>query len=358
MASGQTEVGELRKMTIQTYDFGTEVDFILSHLEPPLFPRNIMTQRVGYQMEVYTKDAMLRYFEHSDYQDCRISAYPKISQFGDLRHVAPSLVMIDLDLNSFKNEIALNKALKSTLDHIYGLLKVRPTVLWTGNGYHIYLPVKAPVLEQEPFSAEFYRPDQLDLSTKFLRYAEQLFTDGKHDAHHKPSVNSCLLRVPGTHNSKNGERIKIIQEWDKGRPTIQSLLRDFRISLIEEELALVNAAKEKTSHRKTGRSSNRIRWIERLLETPIADHRKYCLWRILAPYFANVRHLSDDESISAVRSWLLECNKLRTLEGRPSYSFRYNLNNAKKIGYYPISLDNLKKEDPGLYDNLIKRGDT
>ena len=94
-------------------------------------------------MEVYTKDAMLRYFEHSDYQDCRISAYPKISQFGDIRHAAPSLMMIDLDLSNSSTRIALDTALKSTLDRIRGLLKVRPTVLWTGNGYHIYLPVKA-----------------------------------------------------------------------------------------------------------------------------------------------------------------------------------------------------------------------
>ena len=64
-----------------------------------------MTKRLGYQMEVYTKDAMLRYFEHSDYQDCRISAYPKISQFGDIRHVAPSLMMIDLDLSNSKLEL-------------------------------------------------------------------------------------------------------------------------------------------------------------------------------------------------------------------------------------------------------------
>ena len=87
-------------MTIETYDFGKEIDFILSHFEPPIFPRNIMTQRLGFQMEVYTRDAMLRYFEHSDYQDCRISAYPKILHFGDIQQqqVAPSLVMIDQDL--------------------------------------------------------------------------------------------------------------------------------------------------------------------------------------------------------------------------------------------------------------------
>ena len=99
-----------------------------------------------------------------------------------------------------------------------------------------------------------------------------------------------------------------------------------------------------------------IDWIEKLLETPIADHRKYCLWRILAPYFANVRRLLDDESITAVKNWLVECSKLQPLEGRHSYSFKYNLNNARKVGYYPISLENLKKENPGLYRDLMEKG--
>ena len=93
-----------------------------------------------------------------------------------------------------------------------------------------------------------------------------------------------------------------------------------------------------------------------LLQTPIADHRKYCLWRILAPYFTNVRRLSDDESISAVKSWLMECSKLRPLEGKPGYRFRYNLHNARKIGYHPISLENLKKENLGLYRDLMEKG--
>ena len=134
-----------------------------------------MTKRLGCQVEVFNREAMLRHFEWSDYQDCRITAYPTLAQYNGLNLVAPSLVIIDLDLNNFKSEIALNKALKSTLDHIYGLLKVRPTVLWTGNGYHIYLPIKAFVLEEESVFASFVKQNEPDLSTKFMRYAEQFF---------------------------------------------------------------------------------------------------------------------------------------------------------------------------------------
>ena len=104
------------------------MDYILAHLHPqldrPLFPLSIMTKRLGYQMEVHSKEAMIRYFEWSDYQDCRVAAYPRPPQFGDNRHVAPNLIMIDLDLaNHSGSRIALDAVLKSTLDRIYRLLK-------------------------------------------------------------------------------------------------------------------------------------------------------------------------------------------------------------------------------------------
>ena len=131
------------------------------------------------------------------------------------------------------------------------------------------------------------------------------------------------------------------------------------VSLIEVQLAQVNsaaAAQQKAIRAQASGSVSTIRWIETLLQTPIADHRKYCLWRIFAPYFANVRCLSNDESEAIVRSWLLSCSKLRRLEGRPNYSFRYNLSNARRVGYYPISLNNLRKENPDLFGLIHSRG--
>jgi hypothetical protein len=37
-------------------------------------------------------------------------------------------------------------------------------------------------------------------------------------------------------------------------------------------------------------------WIENLLQTPLEDHGKYCLWRILIPYLVNIRKLKAEES--------------------------------------------------------------
>lgn len=48
------------------------------------------------------------------------------------------------------------------------------------------------------------------------------------------------------------------------------------------------------------------------------DGRRYCVWRILAPYLVNVRKLSDEESYSVIISWLERCNMLKRLSFDPS----------------------------------------
>jgi len=35
------------------------LDFILSHFQEPLFPRKIMTKKLGYQIEVFNKEEAL-----------------------------------------------------------------------------------------------------------------------------------------------------------------------------------------------------------------------------------------------------------------------------------------------------------
>ena len=52
------------------------LDFILNHFQTPLFPRKIMTKKLGYQVEVFNKEQALEHFKSSNYEDCRINAYP------------------------------------------------------------------------------------------------------------------------------------------------------------------------------------------------------------------------------------------------------------------------------------------
>jgi hypothetical protein len=56
------------------------LDFILNHFQEPLFPRKIMTRQLGYQIEVFNKE-VLEYFKDSNYEDCRINAYPSFTEY-------------------------------------------------------------------------------------------------------------------------------------------------------------------------------------------------------------------------------------------------------------------------------------
>ena len=45
------------------------LNFILSHFQEPIFPRNIMTKALGYQKEVFNIKEALEYFKASNHED-------------------------------------------------------------------------------------------------------------------------------------------------------------------------------------------------------------------------------------------------------------------------------------------------
>jgi hypothetical protein len=92
------------------------------------------------------------------------------------------------------------------------------------------------VLEEEDRFARLREPDGKDQTSKFMQFAEEFLANKKGDPQHNPSVNSCLVRVPGTMNSKCAQEVKVIQRWDGQRPAINYLLRDFRRWLINEKI--------------------------------------------------------------------------------------------------------------------------
>jgi hypothetical protein len=47
--------------------------------------------------------------------------------------------------------------------------------------------------------------------------------------------------------------------------------------------------------------------LERLLDRPLDDFRKYCIWRIFVPYFINVKGLSRSDAFNIIKSWLDRC---------------------------------------------------
>jgi hypothetical protein len=98
-------------------------------------------------------------------------------------------------------------------------------------------------------------------------------------------------------------QVKIIQKWNgTSKVSLQLLYDRFLAYLVDLGIKVVkchnndtNAVPENGNHAHVIRKNSRllrkkqsIDWIERLLQTPLPEHRKYCIWRILAPYFINV----------------------------------------------------------------------
>ena len=80
------------------------LDIILNHFQEPLFPRKVMTKKLGYQVEVFNKEEILEHFKTSSYEDCRINAYPSFTEYHGINRTPISFLMIDLDLKDLSGE--------------------------------------------------------------------------------------------------------------------------------------------------------------------------------------------------------------------------------------------------------------
>jgi hypothetical protein len=318
-----------------------------------------MTRALGYQKEVFNADEVLTYFKASNYQDCRINAYSLFTNYHEINFTAPSFIMIDLDLKDFQSQEKLDKTLYSTLAKLNKIFHgAQPTVLWTGGGFHVYQLIHGFILEEIDRFACYRDPNKKDLTSRFMQFAEIYFTDNKSDSQHRPSVKSCLIRIPGTINSKYNQEVGIVQRWDGLRPPIQYLLRDYRTWLVSEKINDKLKAKRSWSYKSSKSTLHNqtsiIPWIEKLLQSPIEDHRKYSLWRIVFPYLFNIKKMSDSEVISIARIWLDNCAKLRPLDFNPNYLIIQNVRNSNKNRYLPISFEKLRTENNGL-SSIISR---
>jgi hypothetical protein len=224
------------------------LDYILRHFDcdndQPLWPRTISTKLTeGRQIPVNSKEEALDYYRKANFLDCKISGYPKYKK--GFTKVAPSLIFIDLDQAKIRK--ILDKQLENTLQNInnaFGNNEFRPTVLWSGKGYHIYIPVAAFVLENEEIFQVAINP-----SRKFLQWSEQYLSCNKADLCHTIglSFNNCMLRIPNSINSKSNQQVRLIQSWngvtdpntltttntEPIRPDIRPLLYEFYIHLAD-----------------------------------------------------------------------------------------------------------------------------
>jgi hypothetical protein len=220
------------------------LDFLLGHFEDFVWPRTISTQTTqGRQITVYNKEEAMARFKQSNSLDCRINAYPSSKYVKRYIKQTPNFLFIDLDsqvtdLDKELNQVLTNIKLKFEDDAI------EPTVLWSGKGYHIYLPVNAIVLEYESLFEDI---EVYDPSRKFIQWSEQHLSDNKADLCHSKGVsfNNCMLRVPGSINSKVNRQVTIIQRWNGVKPSIKPLLYDFYIHLVDTRLKEVQGIRIK-----------------------------------------------------------------------------------------------------------------
>jgi hypothetical protein len=356
------------------------LDFIERHFEPPIYPRRIAIYRTeGGQIQVNSRDEALARFKECNLLDCRISAYPyPVPEYRGVNRQSPIFFLSDLDKKNFKTKKSFEESMHNTVENFKVKLHgTKPTVLWSGGGYHFLQPLYADiVLEEENVFAEFVEP-----SRKLMKYLEKLVTDNKADPSHCNTVsfNNCMIRIPGSFNSKyiqfndKGEavnvppqsEVRIIQRWDGCRPNIRWILKDHWIYLIQERNneALKGIRNEQKRLRFERRYPNhmddkeisRIGWIESLYAKSLDDFRKYCIWRIFTPYFVNVRRLSRSEVFNLIVNWLDKCSSERKrLDFNPKRKINDSLDSVKK--YRPVSKERLKIENGPLYLRLKTEG--
>jgi len=341
------------------------LDFLLSHFSSPLFPRTISTQKTeDSQIPVNSMEEALTYYRKSEFKDCKINAfyYSKLEDTtigGLFWH--PDLIFIDLDLQDFKSEKALQFALAQTLNNIadeFGSNSAVPTVLHSGGGYHVIQPVDCPVpLESIQNVKEFMEiPNPSEI---FLRFAKDFLSNGKADKKNNPSFKSCMLRIPGSINSRrNGKNVRIIQRWNRYRPRItKELIIEFQGWLIQKKIhkriEQEKIDRERQARRKqlpAGYNINYYEWIEKLLETGIEDCRKTCVGLILAPYLIHVKGLSFETSRQIIKNWLQKCDSLRKLDRGFDSRIRDALRSSQRKQIPPMSRQKIKLDN--TYETL------
>ncbi|HET9805989.1 MAG TPA: DNA primase noncatalytic subunit PriX, partial [Nitrososphaeraceae archaeon] len=321
-----------------------------------------------YQRKVYTKERALEHFIESNFIDCRINAFPSLKEGATW---VPELVFIDLDRNNFKTEKGFKLALSITLKNIREKLgndddddAAQPTVLFTGGGYHIYQPVNCPIaLESITEFQKFEKPSQ-----EFLRFAKDNLSNDKADKKNNPSFRSCLLRIPGSINSKYDSKVTIVQKWNKVRPPIpREFIEEFRTYLIQKKidekkqrqkmLLKLKRQNNKNGHNNTNR--NYYEWIDKkILANPFSDYRKIIINLILAPYLIVIKKLSFEESYPIIYEWLQKCDLLsgRKLDFNSKSVVNSALTTAYKKQIPPMSMITLKTNYKDLYFLIEQKG--
>jgi hypothetical protein len=111
---------------------------------------------------INSKEEIFQRCREANYKERLINGYPEILENNGILIQSPNLILINMDLSLCTSCLypirKLDYLLKQTLKRIKEVIDGQPTVLWTGYGYHIYLPVQIPILDNEvEFSKEKFQ---------------------------------------------------------------------------------------------------------------------------------------------------------------------------------------------------------
>lgn len=231
-----------------------------------------------------------------------------------------------------------------------------------------------PVLENIEDFQKFDQP-----SRRFMQFEERLLTGDRGDKSHWSTVSffNCMLRVPGSLNydlvrfNEKGQiidipydaRVRAVKHWDGNIPDVKKVLLMLYYNYLQFT-AIRDIHKHKQKDRRVygrARSCSNIHgygydYIERLINKPINKHRNYCVWRILVPYYINVKGLSRSQTFDLVKTWLDKCDSVSRLDFVPKQKLDYELDHVGK--FTPIRQHQLKEGHPKLYALLEKEGIT
>lgn len=128
----------------------------------------------------------------------------------------------------------------------------------------------------------------------------------------------------------------VVKEISKGLP-IKSTELPKQVIDYSKSLKFRTAIKPET---KQGKKTED--WIEKLLETPIADVRHRTVNLILAPYLVNTKGFETEQAIKMISDYIERCKQIDPTTKITESYIRYQCNYSKRRGLKPLSLDRAK----------------
>ncbi len=119
-----------------------------------------------------------------------------------------------------------------------------PTVLWTGDGYYICLPIDLGNIKSKvnkwnagsaSFSKDFSAHTCNDLSEEFMKFSSAYFANTYKNTKPVFYPTHSFIAIPGTNNSKRQTKVETLQQWNGYKVDISTMLPFFIDHLTQQQ---------------------------------------------------------------------------------------------------------------------------